>query len=113
MWKPGKGQCNKGVTKFTKAKDANGKGTKTKGGKKGTYQRGNRGQSAKGQGKKCGGKIVVGKTPDWRNMCCTWNDGEDCDGSCGMVHACRVQNCFQADRRMIEHEGIQPQYMSR
>ena len=37
-----------------------------------------------------GGLEVVRDTPDRRFICFKWNNGEECDGSCGMVRCCRV-----------------------
>ena len=77
-----------------------GKGEKAKGKHKG--------KKAKGKGRQHvkGGLEVMGKTPDERLLCFKWNDGQDCDGSCNMVHACRVKDCFKGDHPMVRHPGF-------
>ena len=62
----------------------------------------------KGKGKLQGGLHVCGRTPDNRLLCYRWNDGEECDGSCGMVHACRVVGCLDTEHPMARHPGFNP-----
>ena len=80
-------------------------------GNKGTKDKGkgkNKGKKQKGKGRQHvkGGLNVMGQTPDQRMLCFKWNDGQDCDGSCNMVHACRVKDCYKADHPMIKHPGF-------
>ena len=65
-------------------------------------------KKTKGKGKHHtkGGLDVVGKTPDERLLCFKWSDGQDCDGSCNMVHACRVKDCLKADHPMVRRPGF-------
>ena len=70
--------------------------------------------SGKGKGKDKGGKgnnniggfEVIRETPDRRLICFKFNNGEDCDGSCGMVHCCRVKGCLSTDHPMVQHPGF-------
>ena len=91
------------------------KKTKTKGGKgggnndpvkvKGKTKASNKG---KGYGKKQGTKGgfgVCGSTTDGRLLCYKFNEGSPCDGSCGMLHLCRVVDCWDT-HPMIEHPGF-------
>jgi hypothetical protein len=56
-------------------------------------------KGAKGGGK---GKRHM-KTPDDRKICFKHNNqGEKCDGSCGMVHCC--QFCFELEHKTFEHK---------
>ena len=48
---------------------------------------------------------MAGPPPDWRLLCYRLSDGEECGGSCGMVHACRVVGCADT-HPMIEHPGF-------
>ena len=45
----------------------------------------------KGKSSYKGGLLVVGRTDDRRMLCFKFNGGEPCDGSCGMLHVCRVK----------------------
>ena len=76
--------------------------------KKGAVKGKNKGKKQKGKGRQHvkGGLNVMGQTPDQRMLCFKWNDGQDCDGSCNMVHACRVKDCYKADHPMIKHPGF-------
>ena len=66
------------------------------------------GGDAKGKGKGKGGDLKGGKgtgreqkdkwvwkSPGGRELCFTWNNGQECDGSCGRLHACRVKGCLK------------------
>ena len=68
------------------------------------------GKSGKGKGKSMfkGGLQVLGKTDDKRMICLKHNDGEPCDGSCGMLHVCRVKGCLKQDCRLVDHPGYDP-----
>jgi hypothetical protein len=50
-----------------------------------------------------GGRELMSKTPDGRDLCYNWNAGRECDGKCGRVHACRVGGCT-ATHRAIDHK---------
>ena len=52
-----------------------------------------------------GGLKVCSRTPDNRMVCYKWNDGLECDGTCQMLHVCRVLNCYDPKHRMINHPG--------
>jgi uncharacterized membrane protein YgcG len=54
---------------------------------------------AKGAGK----GTLAGETPDGRRICFAWNSGAECNGSCGMVHCCRIKGCFSTEHPMIRH----------
>ena len=57
----------------------------------------------KGKGKKGEGKgSLAFETPDGRRICFAYNNGEDCDGTCEMVHVCRIKGCYQ-EHPMIKH----------
>ena len=62
----------------------------------------------KGKGKTSfkGGLQVVGRADDRRLICFKYNDGEPCDGSCGMLHVCRVKGCLKPDCKLVEHRGF-------
>ena len=82
MPKGGKGD----PTKNPKTKGGKGKG---KGGKTGTK----------------GGLPVVSQTPDQRLICFAFNSPKGCDGSCGMLHVCRVKDCLSTEHGLLGHEG--------
>ena len=97
--KPGKGGDDD--TKKKKGGKDKGKGVikdkvKTKGGGK---SNGRQRASMKG------GLTVVGSTSDNRLICYAYNEGRDCDGSCGMLHICRVKDCGD-NHPMVEHKGF-------
>ena len=64
----------------------------------------------KGRGKSkpktIGGFEVIRETPDRRLVCFKFNNGEECDGSCGMVHCCRVKGCMSTEHPMVQHPGF-------
>ena len=64
---------------------------KGKGKGKGKDKGGEPGGKARGKGK----KSWAWKTPDGRELCFVYNNGNECDGSCGRVHACRVKGCTE------------------
>ena len=69
------------------------------------------GKKAKGTGKSKGrgmkgGLLVAGATPDGRLLCYKWNEGLPCDGGCGMLHVCRVVDCWDANHCMVKHPGF-------
>ena len=103
--KRGKGKGDEPPHKYQKTQDIIKKGLKgpVKGGK------GGKNKPAKGQGKGKqgykGGLPVTGTTPDGRLICYKHNDGQECDGSCGMLHACRVVDCFDPTHIMVTHPG--------
>ena len=86
-------------------KPGKGKGTNKTG--KGNHDKGNNDKKkGKGKGKRQGikgGLPITGSTPDGRLLCYKWNDGKSCDGSCGMLHACRVVDCHDPSHPMIQH----------
>ena len=45
-------------------------------------------------------------TPENRYICYTFNDHRGCDGSCGMVHCCRVKGCYDTAHPMYQHPGF-------
>ena len=53
-----------------------------------------------------GGLEVVAMTPDQRYICFKFNDLRGCDGSCGMVHCCRVKGCYDTAHPMYLHPGF-------
>ena len=60
---------------------------------------------SKGKGSKDGkdsGKGLAFQTADGRRICFRYNSGEPCDGSCGMVHVCRIRGCAM-DHPMVRH----------
>ena len=85
----------------------NGKGDKGAGKTKGSWK----GKQAKGsgKGKRKGGFTIVSQTPDRQMICYGYNDeGKTCDGQCGMLHVCRVQDCHD-NHPMYEHPGWKSQ----
>ena len=78
-----------------------------KGGGKGKWvaQGFNRGKAkGKGNGKK-GGFKLVSNTDDQCPICYAYN-WQGCDGSCGMLHVCRIAGCFEG-HPMFMHKGWQ------
>ena len=86
------------------------KGGKGNGGNDPTKIKGKTKASGKGkghgknQGTK-GGFAVCGSTSDGRLLCYKFNEGSPCDGSCGMLHLCRIADCWDT-HPMIEHPGF-------
>ena len=97
----------KKTKKYKKTKGA-GKGDKdhkAKGGWKGKKDK----TKGAGKGKRKGGFTIVSQTPDRQLICYGYNDeGKTCDGSCGMLHVCRVVNCHDT-HPMYEHKGWKTQ----
>ena len=52
-----------------------------------------------------GGLKIIGKTDDKRLICYKYNEGEQCDGSCNMLHICRVKGCGKPTCSMVTHPG--------
>ena len=59
-----------------------------KGGVKGGKGKGNKGKGGKGDGKGPKAKLLT-HTPEGREICFRYNNGEACDGGCGRVHICQ------------------------
>jgi len=76
------------------ATNAHDKGGKNKGAGKGGKNKGDKNKEH---------RELMSKTPDGRDLCFKWNQGHDCDGKCGRVHACRVSGCM-ATHRAIDHK---------
>ena len=51
------------------------------------------------------GLNLAWRTPDGRELCFQWNNGE-CDGSCGRVHQCRVKGCY-GTHKAVDHSKSQ------
>ena len=83
-----------------------GKGkSKNKGGK-GTYTTNNNSNSHEdllAVARKLGVQLT-GRTPDNKYICYRFNDGQDCDGRCQMLHICRIKGCHEK-HPMIKHKG--------
>ncbi len=80
---PSRPSAEKGGKCKVKAKKAKGRG---KGGKEG----------------KDSGLGLAFQTSDGRRICFRFNSGDPCDGSCGMLHVCRIRGCA-LDHPMIRH----------
>ena len=65
------------------------------------------GGKAKGKTKAAnkGGLTIIGRTDDRRLICYKYNEGEPCDGSCNMLHICRVKGCGKPTCSMVTHPG--------
>ena len=88
--------------------DPTGKGAwKNKGKAKGKGKGAGKNRGGKGKADRTvvwkGGLQVVAKTPDELPICFAYN-WQGCDGSCGMIHACRVAGCCDK-HPMYEHKG--------
>eukprot|EP00435_Cladocopium_sp_Y103_P036681 s256_g9.t1 len=64
-----------------------------------------KGSKGKGKGKSMDSRLkglnLAWRTPDGRELCFAWNT-DDCDGSCGRIHQCRVKGCY-ASHKAVEH----------
>ena len=73
----------------------------------------NKGKGKQSKGKSKGktvdprmkGLSLAWRTPDGRELCFAWNNGE-CDGSCNRVHQCRVKGCY-GTHKAIDHSKSQ------
>ena len=105
--KVGKGRGEEPPNKYQKTREEPPKKNKTKGpgegGKQSTKTAG-KGRNKGKQGTQ-GGLPVTGTAPDGRLLCYNQNDGLECDGCCGMLHACRVVDCFDPTHIIITHPG--------
>ena len=82
-------KTEKDDNKLRKTQPPTGGDAKGKGKGKGGDQKG-----GKGSGKEQKDKWVW-KSPDSRELCFTWNNGQECGGTCGRPHACRVKGCLK------------------
>ena len=90
----GKGQGDENPTKWQKNK-----------GKAKNEAKSGKGET-KNKGSSKGGMNITSTTPDNCMICFKWNDGKECDGSCGMLHVCRVVDCHDPSHPMVAHPGF-------
>jgi hypothetical protein len=73
-----------------------------KGGKSKVKAKKAKGKGRGGKDGKDSGKGLAYQTADGRRICFRFNSGDPCDGSCGMVHVCRIRGCAM-DHPMVRH----------
>ena len=61
--------------------------------------------SGKARSAQKGGLKIISRTDDRRLICYKYNEGEQCDGSCNMLHICRVKGCGKPTCSMVTHPG--------
>jgi hypothetical protein len=74
-------------------------------GKKGGRQGGG-GNNKSGRGPPISRKQLLKETADGRPICFKFNNGQECDGRCGMAHTCQYPKCGQ-DHPACDHHNVQ------
>jgi hypothetical protein len=95
--------------KAEKDRRADARGSKGDGrkndGKKGDRQGGG-GKDKSKRGAPISKKQLLRETPDGRPICFKYNNGDACDGRCGMAHTCQYPKCGQ-DHPACDNHNIQ------